>query len=242
MPAGPPTSPLPPAPPLPPEPYRGPGGAVPIEVGFGGPAEQRRLTVLFRLILAIPQLIVLYVIQIAAEIVAIIGWFAALFTGNLPQFAADFLTGALRWQARVYAYLSLLTDQYPPFSLDDADYPVRVATSPGPLNRLAVLFRIILIIPAEIVVGVLAYGLYTFAMLVIWLIVLITGKMPAPLHDAISATLRYTLRFYGYFVMLTSEYPRGLFGDKPVAGGQPGAGPYPAGGYPASAGYPQSPG
>ena len=120
IPAGPPVSPtppLPPAPPPPPQPYQGNGGAAPIEVGFEGPAAQRRLTVLFRLILAIPQFIVLYALGIAAEVVGIIGWFGALFTGALPQFAADFLAGVLRWEARVFAYTALLTDQYPPFSL-----------------------------------------------------------------------------------------------------------------------------
>ena len=256
IPAGPPVSPtppLPPAPSLPPQPYQGPGGAAPIEVGFAGPAAQRRLTVLIRLILVIPQFIVLYVLAIAADFVLLIGWFGALFTGALPQFAADFLTGVLRWQARVNAYLLLLTDQYPPFSFDDADYPVRVAAQPGPLNRLAVLFRIFLAFPAAIVVGVLAYGMETIALFVIWLIVLITGRMSDSLHAAMSAVLRYTIRYIGYFYMLTSEYPGGLFGDQPPPGGLPGTAPYPAGspaagaryppaaGYPSAAGYPPAP-
>ncbi len=250
---------LPPAPPLPPpapQPYQGAGGAAPIEVGFAGPVPQRRVTVLFRLILVIPQFIVLYALGIAAEIVAIIGWFGALFTGRLPQFAADFLSGVLRWQARVSAYSLLLTDLYPPFSLDDADYPVRVAARPGPLNRLAVLFRFILAIPAAIVAGVLTYGLETITMFVAWLIVLITGRMPEALHAAISSALRYTIRYIGYLHLLTSEYPRGLYGDQPwpadLPGSQPGAGfpaagyqqatgSQPAAGFPSAAGYPPAP-
>jgi len=234
LPAGPPL--LPPAPPLPLEQYHGSGGAAPIEVGFAGPATQRRLTVLARLILAIPHIFVLYLLFIAAEVVLVIGWFGALFTGALPQFAADFLSGVLCWQARVTGYLLLLTDEYPPFSLGDANYPVRVAVRPGPLNRLAVLFRIILIIPALIVTGAVGYGLETITLLVVWLIVLITGRMPRALYEAISAALRYTLRYYGYHFMLTSEYPRGLFGDQPAPGGLPGAMGYPAAGYPSVAG------
>jgi len=221
---------------------------MPIEVGFAGPAAQRRLTVLFRIILAIPQVIVLYVLAIAAEVVAIIGWFGALFTGRLPEFAADFLSGVLRWQTRVYAYTLLLTDQYPPFSQDDADYPVRVAIRPGPLNRLAVLFRIILAIPAAFVTAVLTYGLYTIFLFIMWLIVLISGRMPASLHYAVSAALRYMIRYTGFLLMLTSEYPRGLFGDQPGPGDLPGSAPYPSAGYPAAdypppaAGFPTSPG
>jgi Domain of unknown function (DUF4389) len=242
IPAGPPVSPPPlqPAPPLPP-PYQGPAGAAPIEVGFAGSAEQRRLTVLVRLILIIPQLLFLILIGIAAEIVLILGWFGALFTGRLPEFAVDFLSGVLRWQARVNAYYLLLTDQYPPFSLEDANYPVRVAMHPGPLNRLAVLFRFILVIPASIVAGVVTYGLETISLFVIWLIVLITGRMPQSLYEAVSAVLRYSIRLSGYTFLLTSEYPRGLFGDPPMPGGLPGAAPYPAGGYPGG-GYPAAPG
>ena len=70
----------PPAPPAPPAPRSGDE----ILMAFAGPAPQRRVTVLFRLLLAIPQLIVLYVLSIVAELVAVVGWFAALFTGRLP--------------------------------------------------------------------------------------------------------------------------------------------------------------
>lgn len=239
IPAGPPV--LPP-PPLPPQPYQGPGGAAPVEAGFAGPAAQRRLTVLVRVILAIPQVVFLYLVGIAAWVVLVIAWFCALFTGRLPEFAADFLPGVLRWQARVAAYLLLLTDQYPPFSFEDTDYPVRVAVRPGPENRLAVLFRIILIIPAAVVVGVVTCGLETIVLFVVWLIVLITGRMPDTLHEAITAVLRYTLRYIGYLFMLTSEYPRGLFGDQPAPGGLPGTGPDPGEEYPAGPGFPSAAG
>ena len=94
---------------------------------------------------------VLWILGIAADVVALICWFAALVTGRLPTGLAEFQVGYLRWQTRFYAYLFLLTDVYPPFELADADYPVRLQAEPGPLNRLAVFFRIILVIPAWIV-------------------------------------------------------------------------------------------
>src|SRR6266851_5746344 len=112
----------------------------PVLLAFADRAPQSRLTVLFRIFMVIPQLVVLWLLGIAAFVIVVIGWFGALFTGRLPVFAADFLTGYLRWLTRVYAYALLLTDVYPPFSLDDADYPVRVAVMPGQLNRLAGLF------------------------------------------------------------------------------------------------------
>jgi hypothetical protein len=181
-------------------------------MAFAGPARQRRVTVLFRLILVIPHYIVLYVLGIAAEVVAVIGWFAALFTGRLPAGLADFLVGWLRWWSRVLAYVGLLTDQYPPFALADADYPVRLSAAPGRLNRLAVFFRFILAIPAALLLGILGFGL-ALAGLVIWLIVLIMGRMPEPLHQAIAVIVRFATRFYGYFFLMSGTYPSGLFGD-----------------------------
>ncbi|MGI8448891.1 MAG: DUF4389 domain-containing protein, partial [Streptosporangiaceae bacterium] len=190
-----------------------PGAADEILVAFAEPAEQSRLTVLVRVILAIPHIIVLWVLGIAAEVVALICWFAALFSGRLPDGLAEFQVGYLRWATRFSAYLFLLTDVYPPFELADAQYPVRLRAQPGPLNRLAVLFRIILVIPAGIVSAVLSYGLSFLVMFVTWLIVLIAGRMPRPLHEAVAAAVRYQARVTGYFLMLTARYPGGLFGD-----------------------------
>lgn len=84
-----------------------------ILVAFAEPAHQNRLTVLARIILAIPHLVVLWALGIAAEIVVIICWFAALFLGRLPEGLAGFLTGYLRWLVRVQAYLFLVTATYP---------------------------------------------------------------------------------------------------------------------------------
>jgi len=185
----------------------------PVLVAFAGPAPQSRTTVAFRLLLAIPQFIVLWALAIAAYVITIIGWFAALFTGRLPAFAAEFLAGFLRWQTRVFGYTFLLTDEYPPFTLEDADYPIRVAVRPGRLNRLAVLFRFLLLIPAWIVQVVVAYGALTLVQFVSWLVVLISGQMPDTLYQALAAALRYQARVYGFACMLTSAYPGGLYGD-----------------------------
>lgn len=201
----------------------------------------------FRIILAIPQLIVLAVIGIVAEIVLVIGWFGALFMGRLPRFAADFLPGYLRWATRVSAYLALLTDEYPPFTFDDVDYPIRLAVRPGKLNRLAVLFRFVLVIPAEIVGYVAVIGLYTIGLFITWLIVLFSGIMPTPLYQAIAAVLRFQTRISGYLLLLTSEYPWGLFGDRDLAAqgavaAAPGYGPPPGYGQaPPAPGYGEAP-
>ncbi len=186
-----------------------------ILVAFAEPAPQNRLTVLVRIILAIPHLVVLYALGIAAEVVVIICWFAALFLGRLPEGLAGYLSGYMRWLIRVQAYLFLLTDRYPPFELGEADYPVQILLRPGPLNRLAVLFRIILAIPASVLATLVVLGMETIVMFVTWLIVLIAGQMPRPLYEAIAAGQRYYFRYTGYLFLLTGTYPWGLFGDQP---------------------------
>lgn len=181
---------------------------------FDGPARQRRWTVLLRLILVIPNYIVLLFIGIAAGFVVIIGWFAALFIGRLPQWVHQFVTGVVRWQARVGAYVFLLTDQYPPFSFDDEAYPVRPILPPnGQLNRFSVFFRLILLIPAAFFSTVVIYGLSAPLLLVTWFIVLFSGRVPASLYWAYAALNRYLLRYYAFTYMLTSEYPWGMLGD-----------------------------
>jgi len=188
-------------------------GPAPVLVSFAPSAKQNRLTIAFRLLLAIPHLIILYALGIAAEFVAIIGWFAALFTGSLPDWAHTFITGVVRWQIRAYAYAFFLTGSYPPFSLEDESYPVRLVTARARLNRFAVFFRLILVIPALIVAVVAVYGLAVVSFFC-WLIALVAGRLPESLHQAMAAVLRFQARFSSYFCLVTGVYPWwGLFGD-----------------------------
>jgi hypothetical protein len=66
----------------------------------------------------IPQLLAVWAIGVAWGITTILAWFAILVTGRYPGALHQFGTGALRWTTRVEAYLLLLTDEYPPFTLE----------------------------------------------------------------------------------------------------------------------------
>ena len=69
--------------------------------------------------LAIPHYLILIILTAAAMFAVIIGWFAILFTGRFPPGLFGFVVGVGRWWLRVQAYaFLLLTDRYPPFSLD----------------------------------------------------------------------------------------------------------------------------
>src|SRR5215469_13414160 len=217
----------------------------PVQVAAGEPARQRRATVAFRLILAVPHMFLIFFLAIATVVVAFLGWWGALFTGRLPEFAVNYLSGFMRWVLRYYAYLYLLTDVYPPFTLDDVpDYPVRLAIPERQrLNRAAVFFRFFLAIPALIVSTVATEGASSLVLFVAWLLALVNGHLPRPLHQALTSLLRFQTRLYCYYWMLTPAYPWGLFGDAPAA--PPAAPGYPPqdGGYGApSPGYGTAPG
>ncbi len=93
-------------------------GPYPATVEIVDPAEPRdRVSVGFRLILVIPHVIVLFFVLIAWCITTIVAWFVILFTGEYPAGLYEFGLGSLRWLIRVQAYLLLLVDDYPPFSL-----------------------------------------------------------------------------------------------------------------------------
>jgi hypothetical protein len=93
-----------------------PGYPVDVEIAPG--ESMSRLTIIFRIFLAIPALIVLWVLGYVAQIVAFFAWFWALFAGKLHPGLRDVLTYYLRYNAQVFGYLALLTQRYPSFSDD----------------------------------------------------------------------------------------------------------------------------
>ncbi len=183
-----------------------------IQARFGPSERQDRLTVFFRIILVLPHFFVLFLRGIAAEFLLIIGWICALATGRLPNRIASYVACYIQYYVRVDSYAWLMFDHYPPFSLRNREYPVDLEFHPVKLNRLAVLFRFILLIPAGIVAELVTTGI-AIASFFIWVIVLIAGRMPQSLFEAESASLRFIARYMGYGFMVSSAYPGELFGD-----------------------------
>jgi hypothetical protein len=86
-------------------------------VTFTYPEQMSRWQPLVKWLLAVPHYLVLVALGIAAMVVVMAGFFAVLITGEYPQRLRDFLVGVYRYNVRVQGYAGLLTDQYPPFSL-----------------------------------------------------------------------------------------------------------------------------
>ena len=164
-------------------------------------------------VLAIPHLIIAGAMHYVAEAVAVISWFAILFTGKLPEGLASFQIMILRYQARAYAYAGFLHDAYPPFEFpaeptEPGGTPVDVTIQPAltDRNRLTVGLRILWIIPAA-----LFAALIMIVGFVVWIgaffAVLFTGRWPDGLRSWAQKCLRVGIRIQAYGLLLTDEYP-----------------------------------
>ena len=181
--------------------------AHPIELVVNDNLERSRLTVFFRLLLAIPHLLWLWLWGIAAYVAALVNWIATLVAGRSPEALHGFLERFDRYQTHVYAYLFLVADPFPGFGGREGSYPVdlRVA-APQPQNRLTVLFRLLLAIPALLLATVLQYVMQLVAFLG-WFYALFTGRMSEGMRNLNAYALRYLAQTYGYVFMLTGRYP-----------------------------------
>lgn len=183
--------------------------AYPAQLEVDAPAPQNRLSVFFRIIFAIPIAIFMALVGIGISVVTLIAWVVILITGKYPAGMLDFAANGLKLSTRVNAYIYLLTDKYPSFSLqDDESYPVRPSVS-GQVdgrNRLTVFFRIIMLIPHVLILYVLQLVLRIVGFIA-WVAALITGSVPVGLHGFIEGILRWQHRVSAYALLLTDEYP-----------------------------------
>src|SRR3954468_22219619 len=85
--------------------------------------QRNRLTVFFRLLLAIPHFIVVGLWGILVYLLVVVAWIVAIFTGRVPDGLHNFMSTWLRYATRVTAYAFLLADPFPPFGAGGS-YPV----------------------------------------------------------------------------------------------------------------------
>ena len=191
---------------------------------------RNRLTVAFRLILAIPHLLLVGAIGFGfalqsgrgdvstsvgsetgllgavAYILAIVSWFTIVIGGTHIPAIRQYTSFYLRWRVRALPYLMLLQDAYPPFG--DAAYPATLTfvDTDRARNRLTVGLRLILIIPHLIVVGLLTLAWWITTMIA-WFAILFTGNYPQGLYDFGVGVLRWFIRVEAYLLLLVDDYP-----------------------------------
>jgi hypothetical protein len=170
-------------------------------------------------VLAIPHIVVLAVLWVAALCATIAAGVAILATGRYPRRIFDFTVGVLRWTWRVSFYTTgaFGTDRYPPFSLRrDANYPADLDVAyPDSLSRGLVLVKWwLLAIPQYLVVAALTggwgagrIGLITVLALVAAAQLLFRGRYSEQLFGLLVGLNRWCFRVAAYAFLLTDSYP-----------------------------------
>ena len=208
----------------------------PIRVVVADDLRRSRLTVAFRLLLALPHIVWFVLWSLAAFLLAIVNWVIALFKGRAPNALHDFFAAYVRYSTHLYAYLLLAANPYPGFTGGSA-YPVDAEIA-GPENqrRWTIAIRLLLAVPALLVSAILLStpagggggsgggggggpddswaifagsggGLAFVVAFLAWFACLALGRMPRGFRDLLAYALRYNAQTSGYLFLLTSRYP-----------------------------------
>ncbi len=186
-----------------------PSRSDPVSIEVDDDLRRSRLTVFFRLLLAVPHLVWLFLWGILAFFAAVANWFSTLVRGRPPAALHGFLSAYLRYEVHVYAFISLIANPFPGFTGNAGSYPVEAAISaPQRQNRWTVGFRLVLVLPAWLLAASYSTLLWVAAMLG-WFASLATGRMPRRLRNTEAHALRYVAQTTGYLLLLTDSYPYG---------------------------------
>jgi hypothetical protein len=188
-------------------PAAAPEDAHPVELDVSDDLVRSRVTVFFRLLLAVPHIVWIVLWAISLIPTLIVGWVATLFAGQLPASLHRFVSAYLRYQAQLYAFVFLVANPFPGFT-GAPGYPVelRLPAEPEPQHRGKTGFRIFLAVPAWVIGDALG-GVALVAALLGWFAALATGRMPRGLRDLGAWSLRYTSQADAYLFLVTERYP-----------------------------------
>ena len=204
----------------------------PVRITVGDDLARSRLTVFFRLLLALPHIVWFVLWSIAAVFAAIANWVVTLVTGRSPAGLHGFLSRYVRYGVHIYAYLTLAANPFPGFTGDPGSYPIDLEVDPPERqNRWITGFRLFLAVPALLLVSTIGGGgggggggtrssdydtyswafqgpgiLFTIAFFA-WFACLVRGRMPHGFRNAQAWGLRYSAQVWGYLLVLTDRYP-----------------------------------
>ncbi len=184
-----------------------PASGYPVKLDVPYPERLSRWLIFVKWLLAIPHLAIVYVLSGVMSVLTFIAFFAILFTKKYPDSLYTFAVGIQRWTYNVYAYVGLLRDEYPPFSLDAGQYPVVFeAGAPGELSRWLIFVKWLLVIPNMIVYLFVAIAAI-FVGFIAWFAILFTGKYPHGMFDFVVGSMRWGARMNAYSSLWTDQYP-----------------------------------
>jgi hypothetical protein len=180
-----------------------------------------RVTVFFRLLLAIPHYLWIGLIGIVVFVCVVANWFILLFVARTPKGLHDFVTGYIRYTTHLEAYLFLAANPYPGFypAASDDSYPVTLEIDPpARQNRWKTLFRLFLAIPAFIVSASLLWGgsrtggyggggVAFAAAFLLWWVALFRGRVPRGMRDLVAYAIGYGAQVFAYLFLITDRYP-----------------------------------
>lgn len=179
----------------------------PVRLVVSDDLERPRLTVLFRLFLAIPHVVWWMLWGALVVLVALVAWICALVVGRVPDPLHRFLAAFVRYSTHLAAFVYLVGRRFPGFTGRAGSYGVDLEIAPAKRqSRWKTLFRWLLAIPALILASALG-GVAVVIALLAWWYALVTARMPEGMRNLGASCLRYSAQTYAYALLVTSAYP-----------------------------------
>jgi hypothetical protein len=203
----------------------------PVRLTVDDDYRRSRVTVFFRLLLAIPHFIWFFLWTLLIVVAAVANWLISIFRGKPPRGLHGLMCAYVRYEAHLGAYLSLVGNPYPGFMGEAGQYPIDVRLPEEPVGqpRWTILLRLLLAIPALILSTALAGstggsvsaggssrksgggngggGLLVVCAVLGWFASLARGRMPKGLRDAGAYAIGYTAQGNAYLLLVTDRYP-----------------------------------
>jgi hypothetical protein len=190
-----------------------------VEVDYGDGQRSKGLAVCgillpVKMLLAIPQFIVLSFVGIGAFFATWFGYWGIAFTGTLSPGIARFLHNYLGWSTRITAWMASWRDEYPAFAMEQPDYPAKVVVTEPTLERsrglawtgVIFLLKAVLLVPHIFVLYFVDIAAGIAGWIAYWIIAF-TGEYPRGIFDFTVGTTRWQMRTQAWLLSITDEYP-----------------------------------
>ncbi len=185
----------------------------PLQLDFHADPHITRWRPLVQWLLAVPQLMIAYVLRAFRQVLTLISFFTVLFTEQVPRPLFDAIVMTYRFEWRAMSYALFMHEDYPPFdfALSSEDDGVEPHSSlrlsyPEHLERWKPLYKWLLAIPQYFVLAGL-FIVAAFGVIAGFFAVLFTGEYPEGIRGFLVNAYRYALRVEAYVGFLTDSYP-----------------------------------